>query len=98
MINLPRPLITNLMTGSLDFFHLLDELPLGILILDINRRVVFLNRVFEALSGVSPSMAYGVQCYNILRSAACISNCPVLSIKKGNHSVPCESNMINFER
>ncbi|MCP3901501.1 MAG: AAA family ATPase, partial [Desulfobacteraceae bacterium] len=46
----------------------------------------------------SPSMAYGVQCYNILRSAACISNCPVLSIKKGNHSVPCESNMINFER
>ncbi len=98
MINLPRPLITNPMTGSLNFFHLIDELSLGVLILDINRLVVFLNRIFKALSGFSPSMAYGVQCYNILRSAACISNCPVLSIKKGSHSVSCESNMINFDR
>ena len=98
MINLPRPLITNLMTSPLDFFHLINELPLGVLILDTNRRVVFLNRIFEALSGFSPSMAYGVQCYNILRGDACISNCPVLSMKNGNHSVSCESDMINFDR
>ena len=98
MINLPRPLITNLMKSPLDFSHLIDELPLGVLILDINRRVVFLNRVFEALSGLSPSMAYGVQCYNILRSAACISNCPVLSMKDGSQSISCESDMINFDR
>ena len=98
MINLPRPLITNLMTSPLDFLCLIDELPVGVLILDTNRRVVFLNRVFEALSGFSPSMAYGVQCYNILRGAACISNCPVLSMKDVNHSISCESDMINFDR
>ena len=98
MMSLPHPLITNLMAKPLDFFHLINEIPLGVLVLDINRRVVFLNRSFEALSGFSPSLARGVQCCNILRGAACISNCPILSMKNRRHSVSCESDMINLDR
>jgi len=98
MITLPHPFIKNLLTAPLDFTHLLDEIPMGVLILDTHRRVVFLNRAFEALSGFSPSMAYGIQCYNILRGAACISNCPVLSIKDDNRAVFCETDMINLNR
>lgn len=98
MIRLPRPFIKDLMTHLLDFTHLLDEVPLGILILDTDRRVVFLNRAFEALSGFSPSMAYGVQCHNILRGAACISNCPILSMKEDPRPVSCKTDMINLDR
>ena len=98
MINLPRPLIKNLMTNQLNFNQLIDEIPLAILILDADRRVLFLNRAFEALSGFSPSMAYGVPCCNVLRGAACISNCPVLAMKNDNRSVSCESDMINLDR
>ncbi|MFH2092481.1 MAG: sigma 54-interacting transcriptional regulator [Pseudomonadota bacterium] len=98
MKNLPSATIQNIMSEPLDFTHLIDEIPLGILILDIDRRVVFLNRAFEALSGFSPSKAYGVQCQNILRGAACLSNCPALSVKNDRRSVSCESDMINLDR
>jgi len=98
MIHLPHPVIKNLMTHPLDFTHLIDEIPVGILILDIDRRVVFLNRAFEALSGFSPSRAYGVHCHNILRAAACLSNCPVLSMTDDGRSVCCKSDMINLNR
>lgn len=98
MINLPHPHIQNLMKAPLDFRRLIDEIPIGILILDTDRRVVFLNRAFEILSGFSPSMAYGIQCHNILRSAACISNCPIVSRKDDNRSISCESDIINLDR
>ncbi len=98
MISLPHPMIKSLMTDLLDFTLLMDEIPIGILILDIDRRVVFLNRAFEALSGFSPSRAYGVQCYNILRGAACISNCPVLAMTDDSHPVLCKSDMITLNR
>ncbi len=98
MINLPHPLIKNLMTDPLDFNQLIDEIPIGILILDPDRRVVFLNRAFEALSGFSPSMAYGVQCYNILRAAVCISNCPVPGMTNDSRPVLCKSDMITLGR
>ncbi|WP_457551785.1 sigma-54 interaction domain-containing protein [Desulfobacula sp.] len=86
------------MTSSLDFLRLIDEIPLGILILDTDRRVITLNRSFEALSGFSASLARGVHCRNILRSAACISNCPVLRITTDDRSISCESDIINLDR
>ncbi len=98
MINLPHPYVQDLMKDPLNFEHMIDEIPIGVLILDMDRRVVFLNRAFEAMSGFSPLMAHGVQCHNILRSAACISNCPVLSGKDDNRSICCESDMINLDR
>ena len=98
MKNLPHPMIKGLMTDQLDFTRLMDELPIGVLILDTDRRVVLLNRAFEALSGFSPSMAHGVQCYNILRGAVCISNCPVLAMTGDSRPVLCKSDMITLDR
>ncbi|MCG8688944.1 MAG: sigma 54-interacting transcriptional regulator [Desulfobacterales bacterium] len=90
--------ISALMRNALDFAHILDEIPLGILILDRDRRVVHLNRYFEALSGFSLTMARGIQCSNILRSSACITNCPVLAMLPDNRSVSCKTDMINLDR
>ncbi|WDP92929.1 MAG: sigma 54-interacting transcriptional regulator [Desulfobacter sp.] len=92
------PCIHSLMNNPLDFAHLLDEIPMGILILDKDRRVVHLNRAFQALSGFSDDMAYGIQCRHILRSAACITGCPVKSSPIKSRSVSCATDMINLDR
>jgi two-component system, NtrC family, response regulator AtoC len=98
MIPLPHPHINALFKNPLDFIHMLDEIPLGILVLDCDRRVVHLNRFFEALSGASLERAYGIECQNILRSSACVTNCPVLAMNQDNRSFSCESDMINMDR
>jgi len=97
-IKLPHPHIHALFKKPLDFIHMIDEIPLGILVLDCDRRVVHLNRFFEALSGASLERAYGIECHSILRSAACVTNCPVLTMGKDNRSISCESDMINLDR
>ena len=98
MPNTLPPHISALMRSPLDFTHILDEIPMGILVLDRNRRVVHLNRFFQALSGFSLDMARGIQCRNILRSSACITNCPVLALHRDNRSLSCKSDMINLDR
>lgn len=92
------PYIHELMTNPLDFSRILDEIPMGILILDRDRRVVHLNRAFQALSGFSQDTALGIQCRHILRSAACITGCPVKSMDKKSRSVSCSTDMINLDR
>ncbi len=44
-----NPLIHSLLKSPLDFTHLIDEIPLGILVLDSDCRVVHLNKAFEAM-------------------------------------------------
>ncbi len=93
-----KPGINKLLTAPLDFMHLINEIPQGILILDTDRRVVALNRTFEALSGFSNSQARGIHCRNILRSAVCINDCPVLESSRDHRPVSCVSDMINLDR
>ena len=98
MVRLPNPQIDSLLGNPLDFIHFVDEIPVGILVLDRDRRVVHLNKFFEALSGMRIDKAYGVEWHNILRSAACVNNCPVLTMGSENRSISCKSDMINMDR
>lgn len=86
------------MRSPLDFAHILDEIPLGVLVMDKDLRVVHLNRFFQALTGFSLDMARGIPCKNILRSSACILNCPVLATHRKNRSISCTSDIINTDR
>ncbi len=92
------PHIQTLMSRPLDFIQLLDEIPLGVLLLDTDRRVVHLNQHFHALTGMDIKKAYGIHCSNILRSGACITNCPVLTMSGTNRSITCQSDIINMDR
>ena len=93
-----NPIIHSLLKSPLDFMHFIDEIPLGVLVLDKDLRVVHLNKSFEAMSGVRIDRAYGVECHNILRSAACINNCPVTLMGSENRSISCKSDMITMDR
>jgi len=97
-IKISQPYINSLLKNPVNCRQLIDEIPFGVLILDLDRRVVLFNRTFEALSGFSLINARGMHCQNILRSAACIKDCPVFKITPGGRAVSLESDMINLDR
>jgi transcriptional regulator with PAS, ATPase and Fis domain len=94
----PFPHIQTLMSRPLDFVQLLDEIPLGVIVLDTDRRVVHLNQHFQAITGMDIKKALGIHCGNILRSGACITNCPVLTMNGTHRSITCQSDIINMDR
>ena len=66
--------------------------------LDTQRRIVLINRAFEALSGFSMEDAGGIPCFHIIRSKLCIQKCPLKNMDSNSESISVESDMINKER
>lgn len=77
---------------------LIDEIPLGIVVLDTQRRIVMINRAFEALIGFSMEDARGIPCFHIMRSKLCIQQCPLGKMDSNSESIIVESDIINKER
>jgi len=77
---------------------MIDEIPLGIALLDKDRRIVMMNRVLEALTGFSRKDAEGVPCYHILRNRTCPNSCPALGKEIGSKSESFETDLINRDR
>jgi len=90
--------IKGLFDSPVDLPTLLDEIPLGIIMFDINQRIVLVNRAFEALSGFCAAHALGIPCFNIMRSRLCMHKCPIKGIDPNSEPVCIESDLINKER
>jgi len=95
---LQRTQIKGLFDASIELPSLIDEIPLGIVVLDTQRRIVLINRAFEALSGFSIEDAGGIPCFHIMRSKLCIQKCPIKNMDSDSESISVESDMINKER
>jgi PAS domain S-box-containing protein len=67
-------------------------------VLDTDRRIVLINRAFEALSGFSMGDASGLLCFNILRSHLCVQKCPLKEMDANSEAVCIETDIINRER
>ncbi|MBU0988270.1 MAG: PAS domain-containing protein, partial [Proteobacteria bacterium] len=93
-----RSQINDLFEFSVDFKSLIDEIPLGVVVLDTDRRIVVLNRTLETLTGFSQKQVAGIPCHHILRSKICIRNCPVLNMDEASEPVCVESDLINRDR
>lgn len=84
---------------KLSFFQdFIDELPIGIAIIDKNLRVITLNRAMTALTGYSSLQAKNNRCRDILRARICVENCPVAIQPQKAGSTSCETDIINLER
>ncbi len=92
------PLIRGLLEDPLSLEDLLDEIPLGLAVLDPERRLVFMNRSLEALCGVSRSEVKGIPCAHILRSRLCVHGCPARAQRQGGEPQCMESDLITRER
>ncbi len=95
MTKIPIPQITNLFGRSIQLDAMLDEIPMAIVILDPDRRIVYMNKSVSALTGYSLAEARGISCHNIIRSGACIKSCPLARIKKDSEPVCVQSDLIN---
>ncbi|NLV97442.1 MAG: sigma 54-interacting transcriptional regulator [Desulfovibrionales bacterium] len=77
-----------------DLPRLVDGLPIGIALLDGHGHILMLNKTLEALTGFSREEVKGLPCRHVLRSRACVQNCP--HARKENQGV--ETDCINRHR
>ncbi|HBD10081.1 MAG TPA: sigma-54-dependent Fis family transcriptional regulator [Syntrophobacteraceae bacterium] len=77
---------------------IVDEIPLGIAVMDSERRVVLLNRAMEALTGFDRETAKTIACRHIVRGDVCLGKCPALSMSHGPGTMCVEGNIVNRER
>ena len=90
--------ISGLFDSTVELPSLVDELPLGVVIMDLHRRVLLLNNAFEVLSGFRRDEIWGIPCRDVLRSNVCGPNCPVARAEQSNAPVTIEGDIINRER
>jgi PAS domain S-box-containing protein len=85
-------------TKSIDAKEIIDCLPVGVAILDLDLRVQAMNRSLEAMTGFSREEAVGVGCPHILRNNLCTQQCPAKQALESDRAVHREGNIINRER
>ena len=92
------PRINNLFNIPIDFSRLLDEIAIGVVVLNLERKIVVMNQTLKALTGFSQKEFCGFDCAHILRSDICLHNCPALRINEKSGPKCIEGNLINKER
>ena len=61
---------------SIHLLSILDEIPMGVCLISRERKIMFMNRALEALSGFSRDECKGLPCSHVLRFNNCFENCP----------------------
>ncbi|MEJ5300459.1 MAG: sigma 54-interacting transcriptional regulator [Thermodesulforhabdaceae bacterium] len=77
---------------------ILDAISLGIMVVDQNRRLSFMNRAAQVLTGMDPYMYKGIPCRYILRGTWCVQKCLALEAQENSFTVVREGDFINRER
>ncbi len=72
---------------SINLIPILDEIPIGVCLISKDRRIVFMNRAIEGLTGFSRDECIGLPCSHVLRVNNCFENCPVNSTKDSESCV-----------
>jgi PAS domain S-box-containing protein len=92
------PQINDLFDVPISFLALLDEIAIGVAVLDLDRKIVAINQTLKALTGFSQKDFVGVSCAHILRSNICLHDCPALHIDESSSPKCIEGNLINKDR
>jgi Response regulator containing CheY-like receiver, AAA-type ATPase, and DNA-binding domains len=77
---------------------LLDKLPFATAVITPGRRVLFLNRAMEALTGFSRDEALGLRCDCVLRCSVCLDDCPLAAAGNQDKPLSLEGDVINRDR
>ena len=89
--------INGLFHSPVHLSSLIDEISLGVVIMDLERRILLLNRAFEVLCGFDRDEVWSTPCRDVLRTNTCHQKCPVIQAGKSNAPVTVEGNIINRE-
>lgn len=80
------------------FSALLDELPLGVAVMQQDGTLLTVNKTYETLTGIDRDKAVGLKCLHALRCDYCVKGCPVISGWDVTDCRSVEANIINRER
>ncbi len=78
--------------------QIINKIPVGVIALDLDRRILAVNRAFEALTGFSLDETYGLPCYYALRSSLCMTNCPLKQLQVDAEPMSADANIITRNR
>jgi two-component system response regulator AtoC len=81
---------------SIDLIAVLDEIPIGICLMNKERRIILMNRALEAVTGLLRADCKGLACSHVLRFNHCFDNCPVKKMVECEGCV-LEGDIINQE-
>ncbi len=63
-----------------------DSMSDGVLAVDLDRRITFMNRAAERITGYSLDEALGKHCWEIFRTNVCDDSCPLKRVMNDNNS------------
>ncbi len=89
-----HPGVLQLRDLHINLIHVLDEIPIGVCLMSKERRIIFINRALEALTGFSSSECEGLPCSHVLRFNNCFDNCPVDKAQE-REGIALEGDIIN---
>jgi two-component system, NtrC family, response regulator AtoC len=92
------PRISGLYRHPVALSQLLNEVPVGLVLLDRQRRIVFMNRVLEVLTGFLGTEAEGIPCMFVMRNSRCPHDCPLKGLTAESQPTSLDANMINRHR
>lgn len=92
------PYIKGLYDTPIGLPNLLDEIPYGIVVLDLDKRIVLINRALENLTGYGSRQVAGIHCCYILRSNLCGEHCPIDKLADQSGPILAEGNLVNRNR
>ncbi len=92
------PIISGLFSKPIECAAALNDLPDALIFLSPHRRVLYVNRAAEVLTGLSQEQARGLPCRHVVRSNLCVRECP-LRQPWGHGGAQCrEGDIINRDR
>ncbi|WP_432738859.1 sigma-54 interaction domain-containing protein [Maridesulfovibrio sp. FT414] len=77
---------------------LLDEVPIGVALLDIDGRIQVVNRTWQTITGADPASMLGLKCSLGLRCDYCFKGCPVMADKADFGAVSVDADIIDRAR
>jgi PAS domain S-box-containing protein len=89
------PIIDGLPDETTVLEQLLDIAPVGAIILDINRNILFLNQAAQGMTGYAREEVTGLPCMHVIRSGLCDRKCPLLDLNPDSVAIKAETDIIN---
>jgi len=72
---------------------ILETIEEGIVVIGINHKVIYLNRMAKNLIGLADVDIEGMMCHEIIKTDLCVDNCPLKSLDKNGS---CTFHFINI--
>lgn len=92
------PLISGLFSKPIECAAAFNDLPDAVIFLSRHRRVLYMNRAAEVLTGLSHAEARGLPCRHVVRSNLCLLGCPLTESPWEGGARCLEGDLINRDR